>query len=209
MDQHSIHESNLPQHSKNQNPFRCPIDVAHSVSPLHVNDNAPRSKRQVHFICGPRRTKAEQSQPRFGPLMFVLSVLGIFENDQIILALSLLRMTAIPFLPHLFSLSLVLLTSVHASGQTKTTTTFHASGCCPWCQENIEQSLQINGVIRASWDQFSETATVRFKTRQHSDSSLQKRVALAGHDTSLFLAPDSCYYALPKCCHYRNEMNED
>ena len=116
-----------------------------------------------------------------------------------------LIMIEIRFIPHLFCLSLLLLISAHALGQSKTTTTFHASGCCPWCHENIVQSLQIKGVIQASWDQFSETVTVRYKTRQCSDSSLQKRVAFAGHDTSLFLAPDSCYFALPKCCHYRNE----
>jgi hypothetical protein len=90
-----------------------------------------------------------------------------------------------------------------ALSQSKVTERFGAKGCCPWCGENIEHVLEMKGVQNATWDQFEQQVTVTFKPRRTNVLALQRRVALAGHDTDAFAAPDSAYLALPACCRYR------
>lgn len=95
--------------------------------------------------------------------------------------------------------------SGQALAQRRAKASFHASGCCPWCQTNIEQSLRLPGVIDVRWDQFTETVSVKYQTRLTCDSLLQRAVSKAGHDTPLFPATDEAYMALPSCCRYRDE----
>ena len=82
--------------------------------------------------------------------------------------------------------------------------TFTAKGCCPSCETSILESLLIDEVKSAQWDQQNEKITLRFYANKISVDQLQRTVAMAGYDTDLFMAPDSIYLALPKCCHYRD-----
>ena len=82
--------------------------------------------------------------------------------------------------------------------------TFTAKGCCPTCENLILESLQIDEVKSAQWNQNNEKITLRFYANEISVEQLQRTVAIAGYDTDLFMAPDSVYLALPKCCHYRD-----
>jgi outer membrane receptor for ferrienterochelin and colicins len=82
--------------------------------------------------------------------------------------------------------------------------TFTAKGCCPSCETSIFESLQIDAVKSAQWNQQHEKITLRYYPNEISADQLQLTVAMAGYDTDLFMAPDSVYLALPKCCHYRN-----
>lgn len=84
------------------------------------------------------------------------------------------------------------------------TTTFTARGCCPTCEKLILESVDIESVKSATWSQFDEQLTVFFFAKKTSIASLQKIISLAGYDTDLFLAPDSIYQAMPKCCQYRD-----
>lgn len=92
----------------------------------------------------------------------------------------------------------------HMAGQLKLSADFHASGCCPWCGENMESALDVQGVKKAHWDQFEQRITVIYRPRKTSLRTLQRLVAEAGHDTDAFEAPDSAYLALPSCCRYRD-----
>lgn len=82
--------------------------------------------------------------------------------------------------------------------------TFTARGCCLSCEESILKSLQIDEVKSAQWNQYNEEITMKFYPNKISAENLQRRVSLAGYDTDLFMASDSVYLALPKCCHYRD-----
>jgi hypothetical protein len=82
--------------------------------------------------------------------------------------------------------------------------TFTAKGCCPTCEKFILESLQIDEVKSAQWDQHSEKVTLRFYTNKITAEQLQRTVAMAGYDTDLFVATDSVYLALPQCCQYRD-----
>ena len=82
--------------------------------------------------------------------------------------------------------------------------TFTAKGCCPTCERLIIESLQIDEVKSAQWNQQNEKITLRFYSNEISAEKLQRTVAMAGYDTDLFMATDSVYLALPRCCHYRD-----
>jgi len=82
--------------------------------------------------------------------------------------------------------------------------TFTAKGCCPSCETSILGSLQIDAVKSAQWNQQLEKISVRYYSNEISEDQMQRKVAMAGYDTDLFVAPDSVYLALPKCCHYRD-----
>jgi hypothetical protein len=82
--------------------------------------------------------------------------------------------------------------------------TFTARGCCPSCENSILESLQIDEVKSAKWNQYNEEINVKFDSDRISEDILQRLVSQAGYDTDLYRATDSVYLALPKCCHYRN-----
>ena len=84
------------------------------------------------------------------------------------------------------------------------TITFTARGCCPSCEIAILESLKIDEVKSAQWNQHNEEITLKYYTNEISADQLQRTVSMAGYDTDLFMAPDSVYLALPKCCHYRD-----
>ena len=82
--------------------------------------------------------------------------------------------------------------------------TFTARGCCPTCEKYILESVQMEEVKSAQWNQQNEKITLRFYANEISLELLQHTVAMAGYDTDLFMATDSVYLALPRCCHYRD-----
>ena len=82
--------------------------------------------------------------------------------------------------------------------------TFTARGCCPSCEKSILESLNIDEVKSAQWNQHNEEVTLKYYSIEISAAELQRKVATAGYDTDLFMATDSIYLALPKCCHYRD-----
>ena len=91
-----------------------------------------------------------------------------------------------------------------AKAQRRAETSFQARGCCPWCEENMVNALEGGAVLRIHWDQSTERMTVVYRTRKITSKEIQRRIALAGHDTDAFPAPDSAYLALPACCWYRD-----
>jgi hypothetical protein len=81
--------------------------------------------------------------------------------------------------------------------------TFRISGNCGMCKKRIEKALSIREVKYAKWDKVTKMARVAYLSAAVSLDSLQHRVALAGHDTGKFRAPDDTYASLPECCLYR------
>ena len=81
---------------------------------------------------------------------------------------------------------------------------FTAKGCCPTCEKFIITAVSSEDVKSVSWDQFEESLTVEFFTGSTTSFELQRRVALAGYDTDMYLAPDSVYLAMRACCRYRD-----
>ncbi len=100
-----------------------------------------------------------------------------------------------------FDTTLSAQTSVKTSGQKKTET-IKVWGNCELCKARIEKAVKEEGVESASWDQKTKLLTVTFEPSKTTIDALEKKIALAGHDTEKYRADDKVYNALPSCCHY-------
>ena len=88
--------------------------------------------------------------------------------------------------------------------QKKTEITFEVSGVCGMCEDRIEKSLDIPGVIMADWEIKSKQLSVAYNIKKISESQIHQRVADAGHDTEKVKATDEVYANLHGCCKYRD-----
>lgn len=75
-------------------------------------------------------------------------------------------------------------------------------GNCNLCKSRIEKAVSIPEVKFANWNKNTKSLRLIFEKSITIDS-LEQRIALAGHDTERYKAPDSVYKQLPKCCLYR------
>jgi hypothetical protein len=100
----------------------------------------------------------------------------------------------------------MLLATLSVSAQEGITeTTFHVSGNCGMCKTRIEKALSVKEVKYAKWDKTKKVVKIAYASSEISLDSLKHRVALVGHDTEPFRAPDSVYAVLPECCLYRDK----
>src|SRR3954469_11506808 len=94
--------------------------------------------------------------------------------------------------------------------QHDTTAIFKVYGVCSQCKHRIEEALQVKGIAAADWNVDTKMLTVTYNTAHTSLEKINNKIAAAGHDTYYKKADDADYYALPKCCYYRqfNSMAE-
>ncbi|MEP6627012.1 MAG: heavy-metal-associated domain-containing protein, partial [Ginsengibacter sp.] len=89
-----------------------------------------------------------------------------------------------------------------------TSTSFKVYGECVECEERIENSLKIKGVKLAKWDVNTEMLSVSYDADILNLAGIQSKILAAGHDLETEKAKDEVYKALPKCCHYRDVVDE-
>lgn len=88
------------------------------------------------------------------------------------------------------------------SGGGTQTAIIKVKGTCAACKTRIEAALKLKGVKKATWSILNKEATVVYQTDKITLDALHQAVAMAGHDTDKYRAPDNVYAALPACCHY-------
>src|SRR3954447_12586356 len=102
-----------------------------------------------------------------------------------------------------------LLTGIAAEAQNDkttqhdTTAIFKVYGVCSQCKHRIEEALQVKGIAAANWNVDTKMLTVAYSAAHISLEKINNKIAAAGHDTYYKKADDADYYALPKCCYYR------
>ena len=112
----------------------------------------------------------------------------------------------------------LLLSGLQAFAQTgspaakDTTASFKVSGVCEICKHRIETALQVKGIDKADWNVNTKMLTVSFNPSKISFDKINNKITSVGHDTYYKQAKDVDYFALPKCCYYRQmesmkEMN--
>ncbi|WP_222983923.1 heavy-metal-associated domain-containing protein [Flagellimonas meishanensis] len=112
-----------------------------------------------------------------------------------------------------FLILLTILTVAFGHGQDKNkSVNFEIKGNCSMCKNRIEKAaIKIKGVKFASWN--SETKEFHAIIDEHKSSidAIKKEIALVGHDSDGFTAPQKVYDSLPECCKYRdpNTMHMD
>ncbi|PBQ32775.1 ATPase [Sphingobacteriaceae bacterium] len=80
--------------------------------------------------------------------------------------------------------------------------TFQVNGNCEMCKETIENSLKVEGVKDAFWDEDSKIITVSYDTTKISLDQMEKNVARVGYDNEKYKGDDKAYTDLPECCQY-------
>ncbi len=80
--------------------------------------------------------------------------------------------------------------------------TILVNGNCEMCEETIEEAVVGNDHARIEWDKQTRMAVITYDSLRTSLPNVLRRVALAGYDNELWLAPDSSYERLPHCCRY-------
>lgn len=93
---------------------------------------------------------------------------------------------------------------VSADDTTVREASVRVEGNCSMCKSRIEKAVAVKEVKFAKWNKRTKMLTVAFETPPMTQDSLQRRIAVAGHDTGTYRAPDSVYGALPACCLYRD-----
>jgi copper chaperone CopZ len=93
---------------------------------------------------------------------------------------------------------------VKSNTQTTRTITesFKVWGKCGMCKDRIENTVKSEGATAAVWNSKTQMLSVTFDSEKTNVEALSKKLALVGHDTEKFKAPDEVYAKLPGCCHY-------
>ena len=82
------------------------------------------------------------------------------------------------------------------------TETIKVSGNCDMCKTRIEKAAMKEGASSADWSTKTKVLTLTFDPSKTNADAFAKKIALVGHDTEKFKAPDEVYAKLPGCCKY-------
>ena len=96
-------------------------------------------------------------------------------------------------------------TSCNAQIKNATTETVKIYGNCAMCEERIEKAGNLKNIAKVDWNVDTKMATLTYDAKQTNKDAILKRIALSGHDSDKFLAPDNTYSKLPGCCQYDRE----
>lgn len=82
------------------------------------------------------------------------------------------------------------------------TSTFKVWGNCEMCQETIEGSVSVPGVVKSSWNKDTKIISVSYDEKKITLDQIQQKIAAAGYDNEKYKGDDAAYKVLPECCQY-------
>ena len=80
--------------------------------------------------------------------------------------------------------------------------TVHIYGNCSICKKTIESAANVKDIVQVEWNKDTKMAILTFDEKKTNQQEILKRIALAGYDSDIFLAPDNVYAKLEPCCQY-------
>ena len=103
--------------------------------------------------------------------------------------------------------ALIVLSITKLGAQIKNTKTevVKIYGNCGMCKSKIEKAGSLKNIAQVSWDKETKMATLSYDASKTNQEEILKRIALAGYDSDVFLAPDKAYSSLDDCCQYDRE----
>ncbi|RDY58607.1 DUF3347 domain-containing protein [Flagellimonas nanhaiensis] len=103
---------------------------------------------------------------------------------------------------------LVALATMVCSAQLKNQKTLSAKihGNCEKCESTIENAGDIKDQSDVDWNKETKMAMISFDSLKTSIDEILKRIALAGYNNDIFLAPTDTYSRLPGCCQYKGAV---
>ncbi|MEY2829678.1 MAG: hypothetical protein RIQ33_1536 [Bacteroidota bacterium] len=81
--------------------------------------------------------------------------------------------------------------------------TFTVYGNCDQCKARIEKTVYKKGKSIGNWNVDSKKLTLTFDSIKINRNILLKKIAYAGHDNDMYMAPDEAYNKLDGCCQYK------
>lgn len=96
-------------------------------------------------------------------------------------------------------------TSCNAQIKNAKTETVKIYGNCGMCEERIEKAGSIKKIAKVDWNVDTKMAILTYDSKKTNPDAILKRIALSGHDSDKFLAPNESYSKLPGCCQYDRE----
>ncbi|MEC4005590.1 DUF3347 domain-containing protein [Flavobacterium sp. SUN052] len=100
---------------------------------------------------------------------------------------------------------LLSVTSCDAQIKNAKTETVKIYGNCEMCENRIEKAGNIKKIAKVDWNADTKMASITYDSKKTNQDAILKRIALSGHDSDKFLAPDDAYSKLPGCCQYTRE----
>lgn len=94
------------------------------------------------------------------------------------------------------------ITSGYAAIKNAKTQTLKVYGNCDMCKSKIEEAANKKNMVKAEWNKDSKMLSVTYDSKQTSPDEVLKRVAYAGYDNEIYMAPDDAFAKLPGCCQY-------
>ena len=86
--------------------------------------------------------------------------------------------------------------------QVNKTSSFKVWGNCDMCKETIENSLKVNGIAKANWNEDTKLIEVGFDSTLISLDNIQKNIATVGYDNEAYKGSEEAYNNLQECCKY-------
>jgi hypothetical protein len=78
-------------------------------------------------------------------------------------------------------------------------------GSCGMCKSKIEKAGSLKNIAQVDWNKEIKMATLSYDANKTNPAEILKKIALAGYDSDVFLAPDKAYSSLDDCCQYDRE----
>jgi hypothetical protein len=105
-------------------------------------------------------------------------------------------------------IAVLLLAGITTNAQIRNpkTETAKVYGNCEMCESKIEKTGSAKNTAKVSWSAETKMATITYNSKKTSKSVILKRIAQAGYDNEMFLAPDAAYAKLPGCCKYERSL---
>ena len=82
------------------------------------------------------------------------------------------------------------------------TDTVKVLGNCESCKARIEKAAKTAGATKADWSEKTQVLTVSYDDANTNLLSVEKQIAMAGHDTRDIKATELAYNKLHSCCQY-------
>lgn len=80
---------------------------------------------------------------------------------------------------------------------------------CNMCHKHIEKAaLAVDGVINARWGNKTGLLILKYKAEETNINSIEQAIADAGHNTPNYKAKMEFYTDMPRCCKYREELDD-
>lgn len=110
-------------------------------------------------------------------------------------------------LKKIMMVALIVLAITQSNAQIKNakTETVKIYGNCGMCKSKIDKAGSLKNIAQVSWDKETKMATLSYDASKTNQEEILKRIALAGYDSDVFLAPDKAYSSLDDCCQYDRE----